>query len=183
MCKKCNGLGNVNTINLKAVIPDDNISIFSGGIAPIGTFKNNWIFKQLETISSRYNFDLKHSINKIPKAALDVILNGGNETFSVESRTLGLTRKYQIDFEGVIQFIEDQFNDNHSARIKRWAKAFMYNIKCTSCSGSRLNKESRNFFIESKSIDDLSKMDIIELKTWFSSINSKLSKRKQIIAL
>jgi len=183
MCKKCNGLGNVNTINLKAVIPDDNISIFSGGIAPIGTFKNNWIFKQLETISSRYNFDLKHSINKIPKAALDVILNGGNETFSVESRTLGLTRKYQIDFEGVIPFIEDQFNDNHSARIKRWAKAFMDNIKCTSCSGSRLNKESRNFFIESKSIDDLSKMDIIELKTWFSSINSKLSKRKQIIAL
>ena len=148
MCKKCNGLGNVNTINLKAVIPDDNISIFSGGIAPIGTFKNNWIFKQLETISSRYNFDLKHSINKIPKAALDVILNGGNETFSVESRTLGFTRKYQIDFEGVIPFIEDQLNDNHSARIKRWAKAFMDNIKCTSCSGSRLNKESRNFFIE-----------------------------------
>ena len=182
MCKKCNGLGNLNTINLKAVIPDNTISIFSGGIIPIGTFKNNWIFKQLETISNRYGFDLKDPINKIPKLALDIILNGGNESFSVESKTLGLTRKYQIDFEGIIPFIENQFNDNHSARIKRWAKAFMDNVKCKFCLGSRLNKESRNFFIESKSIDDLSKMDIIELKKWFLSINSKLSKRKQIIA-
>ena len=94
-----------------------------------------------------------------------------------------MTRKYHIDFEGIIPFIEDQFNDNHSARIKRWAKGFMDNIECKSCLGSRLNKESRNFFIESKSINDLSKMDIIELKKWFSLINSKLSKRKQIIAL
>ena len=183
MCKKCNGLGNVNTINLKAVIPDDSVSIYAGGIIPIGTFKSNWIFKQLETISSKYDFDLKDPINKIPKIALEVILRGGNESFSVESKTLGLTRKYHIDFEGIIPFIEDQFNDNHSARIKRWAKGFMDNIECKSCMGSRLNKESRNFFIESKSINDLSKMDIIELKKWFSLINSKLSKRKQIIAL
>ena len=183
MCKKCNGLGNVNTINLKAVIPDDSVSIHAGGIVPIGTFKSNWIFKQLDTISSKYDFDLKDPINKIPKIALDVILKGGNESFSVESKTLGLTRKYHIDFEGIIPFIEDQFNDNHSARIKRWAKGFMDNVECKSCLGSRLNKESRNFFIESKSINDLSKMDIIELKKWFSLINSKLSKRKQIIAL
>jgi excinuclease ABC subunit A len=183
MCKKCNGLGNINTINLKAVIPDFNVSIYAGGIIPIGTFKSNWIFKQLETISSKYDFDLKDPINKIPKTALEVILKGGNESFSVESKTLGLTRKYHIDFEGIIPFIEDQFNDNHSARIKRWAKGFMDNVECKSCLGSRLNKESRNFFIESKSINDLSKMDIIELKKWFSLINSKLSERKQIIAL
>jgi excinuclease ABC subunit A len=183
MCKKCNGLGNINTINLKAVIPDFSVSIYAGGIIPIGTFKSNWIFKQLETISSKYGFDLKDPINKIPKTALEVILKGGNESFSVESKTLGLTRKYHIDFEGIIPFIEDQFNDNHSARIKRWAKGFMDNVECKSCLGSRLNKESRNFFIESKSINDLSKMDIIELKKWFSLINSKLSKSKQIIAL
>ena len=183
MCKKCNGLGNINTINLKAVIPDFSVSIYAGGIIPIGTFKSNWIFKQLETISSKYGFDLKDPINKIPKTALEVILKGGNESFSVESKTLGLTRKYHIDFEGIIPFIEDQFNDNHSARIKRWAKGFMDNVECKPCLGSRLNKESRNFFIESKSINDLSKMDIIELKKWFSLINSKLSQRKQIIAL
>ena len=96
-----------------------------------------------------------------------MILNGGNEIFSVESKTLGLTRKYDIDFEGIIPFIEDQFEDNSNARIRRWAKAFMDNIECESCLGSRLNKESRNFLIDLKSINDLSKMDIIELKNGF----------------
>ena len=174
MCKKCNGLGKLNKVNIDLVLPDKSISIHNGGLIPFGTFKSNWIFKQLETISSKYGFDLKDPINKIPKNALEVILKFPKESFSVESKTLGLTRKYHIDFEGIIPFIEDQFNDNHSARIKRWAKGFMDNVECKSCLGSRLNKESRNFFIESKSFYALSKMDIIELKKWFSLINSKL---------
>ena len=182
MCLKCNGLGKVNKINLQSVIPDNNISIFSGGIVPIGTHKSNWIFKQLDTISQKYNFDIKDPIKKIPKIALDVILNGGNEMFSVESKTLGLTRKYQIDFEGVVPFIESQFNENHSSRIKRWAKGFMEKENCSSCLGSRLNKESMHFYINSKSITDLCGMDIIVLKNWFSKVEAKLSERKKIIA-
>ena len=182
MCLDCNGLGTVNKINLQSVIPDNNISIHSGGIIPIGSHKNNWIFKQLQTISERHNFDLKDPINKIPKIALDVILNGGNETFSVESKTLGLTRKYNIDFEGILPFIQSQFNENHSSRIKRWAKAFMEKEKCSSCLGSRLNKESMHFLIKSKSINDLCEMDIIELKNWFKKIDADLSDRKKKIA-
>ena len=182
MCLDCNGLGTVNKINLQSVIPDNSKSIHSGGIIPVGSHKNNWIFKQLHTISERHNFELKDPINKIPKIALDVILNGGNETFSVESKTLGLTRKYNIDFEGVLPFIQSQFNENHSSRIRRWAKAFMEKEKCSSCSGSRLNKESMHFLIKSKSITDLCEMDIIELKKWFKKIQTDLSDRKKIIA-
>ena len=182
MCLNCNGLGTVNKINLQSVIPDGNISIHSGGIIPIGSHKNNWIFKQLKTISERYNFDLKDPINKIPKIALDVILYGGNETFSVESKTLGLTRNYNIDFEGILPFIQNQFNENHSSRIKRWAKAFMEKEKCFSCLGSRLNKESMHFLIKSKSINDLCRMDIIDLKNWFKKIDTYLNDRKKKIA-
>tara|TARA_B100000768_G_scaffold166346_1_gene169624 strand:+ start:1258 stop:4080 length:2823 start_codon:yes stop_codon:yes gene_type:complete len=181
MCLNCNGLGTVNKINLQSVIPDNTVSIHSGGIIPIGSHKNNWIFKQLQTISERHNFELKDPINKIPKIALDVILNGGNETFSVESKTLGLTRKYNIDFEGILPFIQSQFNENHSSRIKRWAKGFMEKEKCSSCLGSRLNKESMHFLIKSKSINDLCEMDIIELKKWFKKIETDLSDRKKII--
>ena len=150
MCLKCNGLGTVNKINLKSVIPDENISIHSGGIVPLGNFKNNWIFKQLITISNKYEFDIKDPINKIPKSALQIILYGGNETFSVESKTLGLTRKYDIDFEGVLPFIESQFNENHSSRIKRWANSFMDKVNCETCGGSRLNKQSNFFKISNK---------------------------------
>jgi excinuclease ABC subunit A len=182
MCLKCNGLGTVNKINLQSVIPDDSISIHSGGILPIGSHKNNWIFKQLITISERYNFDLKDPIKKIPKTAIDIILNGGNESFSVESKSLGLTRKYHINFEGIIPFIESQFNENHSSRIKRWAKGFMVKENCNTCLGSRLNKESMHFYIDSKSITDLCAMDIVVLKKWFSKIESKLSERKKLVA-
>jgi len=112
---------------------------------------------------------------------MDIILFGGNESFSVESKTLGLTRKYEIDFEGVIPFIENQANEIYSARIKRWANGFMDNVKCESCNGSRLNKESSFFLINNKNIHDLSSLDIIDLKKWFKSVESKLSDRNKII--
>jgi len=181
MCKKCNGLGKLNRVNIDLVLPDNSISIHNGGIVPLGIYKSSWIFKQIETISERHNFSLKDPISKIPKKAMDIILFGGNESFSVESKTLGLTRKYEIDFEGVIPFIENQANEIYSARIKRWANGFMDNVKCESCNGSRLNKESSFFFINDKNIHDLSSLDIIDLKKWFKSVESKLSDRNKII--
>ena len=181
MCKKCNGLGKLNKVNIDLVLPDKSISIQNGGLLPLGNYKNSWIFKQIETISERYKFSIKDSISKIPKKALDIILYGGNESFSVESKSLGLTRKYEIDFEGVIPFIENQANEIYSARIKRWANGFMDNVKCESCNGSRLNKESSYFLINNKNIHDLSSLDIIDLKNWFNSVESKLSDRNKII--
>jgi excinuclease ABC subunit A len=181
MCKKCNGLGKLNRVNIDLVLPDNSISIHNGGIVPLGIYKSSWIFKQIETISEKYNFSLKDPISKIPKKAMDIILFGGNESFSVESKTLGLTRKYEIDFEGVIPFIENQANEIYSARIKRWANGFMDNVKCESCNGSRLNKESSFFLINNKNIHDLSSLDIIDLKKWFKSVESKLSDRNKII--
>ncbi|MBT5233311.1 MAG: excinuclease ABC subunit UvrA [Flavobacteriaceae bacterium] len=181
MCKKCNGLGKLNKVNIDLVIPDKSISIYSGGLVPLGNYKSSWIFKQIETISERYNFSIKDPISKIPKKAIEIILFGGNESFSVESKSLGLTRKYEIDFEGVIPFIENQANEIYSARIKRWANGFMDNVKCETCNGSRLNKESSYFFIDNKNIHDLSSLDIVDLKNWFSSVESKLSERNKII--
>jgi excinuclease ABC subunit A len=181
MCKKCNGLGIENRVNYDLIIPDPSISIYNGGIKPLGNYKNSWIFKQIDTISHKYNFNIKDPINKISKEAIDIILNGGKESFSVESKTLGLTRKYKIDFEGVITFIENQSKELYSARIKRWANSFMDKVNCETCGGSRLNKQSNFFKISNKTIHDLSKLDIIDLKKWFDKIESKLDKRKKII--
>ena len=181
MCKKCNGLGVENRVNYDLIIPDPSISIYNGGIKPLGNYKNSWIFKQIDTISQKYNFNIKDPINKISKEAIDIILNGGKESFSVESKTLGLTRKYKIDFEGVITFIENQSKELYSARIKRWANSFMDKVNCETCGGSRLNKQSNFFKISNKTIHDLSKLDIIDLKKWFDKIESKLDKRKKII--
>ena len=107
-CETCNGLGIINEINLQKLIPNDTISIKNGGIIPLGDQKNSWIFKQIEHIAERYKFKLTDAIKDIPKEGLEMILNGGNESFQITSKTVGVTRNYKIDFEGIISFIKNQ---------------------------------------------------------------------------
>jgi len=181
-CSACNGLGITNEVNLNKVILDDSISIKNGGIVPLGEQKNSWIFKQLELIAERYKFKLNEPISKIPKEALDIILNGGSEKFKVASKTMGVTRNYEIDFEGIISFITSQYKDSDSTSIKRWAKDFMDEVSCSSCTGNRLKKEALYFKIQGKNISDLAKMDVTELANWFKNLEDKLSEKQRIIA-
>jgi len=181
-CYKCNGLGITNEINFNKVIPDDSISIKNGGIIPLGEEKNSWIFKQLHLIADRYHFKLSDAIKSIPEEALTIILNGGNEKFSIASKTMGVTRKYEIDFEGITSFIENQYKSSESRSIKRWAKGFMDEVTCSSCEGKRLKKESLHFKIDNKNISDLAKLDINELAEWFHNLDAKLSERQLTIA-
>ena len=181
-CSKCNGLGITNEINFNKVIPDNSISIKNGGIIPLGEEKNSWIFKQLHLIADRYGFKLSDAIKSIPEEALSIILNGGNEKFSIASKTMGVTRKYEIDFEGITSFIENQYKSSESRSIKRWAKGFMDEVICSNCEGKRLKKESLHFKINDKSISDLAKLDINELAEWFHNLDAKLSERQLTIA-
>ena len=181
-CSKCNGLGITNEINFEKVIPNHSISIKSGGIIPLGEEKNSWIFKQLQLIADRYHFKLSDSIKSIPEEALQIILNGGNEKFSIASKTIGITRNYEIDFEGITAFIENQYKLSESTSIKRWAKGFMDEVTCGICEGNRLKKESLHFKIDNKNISDLAKLDINELAEWFQNLDPKLSERQVIIA-
>lgn len=181
-CPNCNGLGITNEVNLRKIIPDDSKSIKNGAIAPLGEEKNTWIFKQLYHIAERYKFKLSDSIHSIPKEALEVILNGGKESFEVTSKTIGVRRSYTIDFEGIISFIKNQYKHAESSSIKRWAKGYMDEIACSECCGKRLKKESLYFKIEDKNISDLAQMDIQELSEWFDTIASKLSEKQFHIA-
>lgn len=181
-CSHCNGLGYVEEVSVEKIIPDASISINKGGLVPLGVQKSSWIFKQLEIIADRYRFKLTDPITKIPKKALDIILQGGNESFEVTSKTMGITRNYTIDFEGIISFITNQFQENDSRTIKRWARAFMDTNTCSVCQGKRLKKEALHFKIDQESISDLADKDIKELADWFEKIEQKLSKKQQIIA-
>ncbi|WP_408045049.1 excinuclease ABC subunit UvrA [Tenacibaculum litopenaei] len=181
-CPQCNGLGITNEINLQKVIPDDTISIKNGGIVPLGEQKSSWIFKQLQTIAERYNFKLTDPIKNIPAEALQVILHGGKENFSVQSKAAGVTRTYNIDFEGIIAFIENQYKATDSSSIKRWAKGFMEEVSCNSCEGKRLKKEALHFKIATKNISELAQMDVSELAKWFQNIDDQLSEKQHKIA-
>ncbi|WP_152287957.1 excinuclease ABC subunit UvrA [Flavicella marina] len=180
-CDTCNGLGVVKHTTFQKLVPDDSISIAAGGFAPLGEQKNSWIFKQLQVIADRFNFKLTDPIKKIPSEALEVILNGGKEKFEINSKTLGVTRKYEIDFEGINAFISDQYHNSESSSIKRWAKGFMDESNCATCNGNRLKKESLHFKVLGKNISELSKMDVNELATWFAELEPQLSDNQKII--
>ncbi|MES2864836.1 MAG: excinuclease ABC subunit UvrA [Bacteroidota bacterium] len=181
-CPNCNGLGVVNEINLQKIIPNPKASIKSGGFAPLGEYKNTWIFKQLEFIGEKYGFKITDNIETIPAEAMDMILYGGNEKFSVVSKVMGITKDYKIDFEGISNFIKNQFEESESASIKRWAKEFMDENECSECQGTRLRKEVLYFKINGKSIGDLVHMDIVELKQWFSDLPEHLSDKQVAIS-
>ncbi|TDQ23953.1 excinuclease ABC subunit UvrA [Tenacibaculum caenipelagi] len=181
-CTHCNGLGITNEINHQKIIPDNSISIKNGGIVPLGEQKNSWIFKQLQTIAERYNFKLNDPIKSIPKEAMEVILNGGKEKFEIQSKVAGVTRNYEIDFEGIVAFIENQYKNSESTSIKRWAKDFMDEVTCSVCDGKRLKKEALHFKITDKNISDLAQMDVLELAGWFQKIDNKLSEKQLTIA-
>jgi excinuclease ABC subunit A len=181
-CETCNGLGKVHQVNIQKIIPNKTISIKNGGIIPIGEQKNSWIFKQLQLIADRYNFQLNDAISKIPEEALQIILNGGHEKFEIASKTAGITRTYEIDFEGIINFINNQYKLNDSTSIRRWAKDFMDEIECETCHGKRLKKEGLYFRIDEKNISELAQLDITELAKWFQEIEAKLSEKQLQIA-
>ncbi|MDF1518283.1 MAG: excinuclease ABC subunit UvrA, partial [Lutibacter sp.] len=181
-CETCSGLGKLDRVNIKKIIPDPKISIKNGGIKPIGEQKNSWIFKQLQLIAYRYHFQLSDPISKIPAEALEIILNGGSEKFDIVSKTAGITRTYEIDFEGIIHFIENQYSTSDSTSIKRWSKEFMDEINCETCDGKRLKKEALYFKVNDKNISELAQFDITELANWFANIEEKLSEKQLKIA-
>jgi excinuclease ABC subunit A len=181
-CEHCNGLGTINEINIKKIIPNPKLSIKAGGFAPLGEYKSSWIFKQLEIIGEKFDYKLTDPIELISQEAMEMILNGGKEKFIIESKTLGVTKEYKIEFEGISHFIRNQHDESVSSTIKRWAKEFMDEVKCPVCEGSRLKKESLYFKINEQSIADLSGMDISDLTNWFNNLDSYLSNKQKLIA-
>lgn len=181
-CEHCKGLGIINEINLKKIIPNPKLSINKGGFLPLGEYKSSWIFKQLEIIGEKFGFKLTDSIETLSPEAMEMIMNGGKEKFSVESKVLGVTKEYKIEFEGIAHFIKSQHDESGSTSIKRWASAFMDEVKCPVCEGSRLKKEALYYKINNKNIDDLCTMDISDLTAWFLELENFLSQKQKAIA-
>jgi len=182
MCPDCNGLGHVYEVNVNKIFPNKKLSIKAGGIAPLGEYKNSWAFKQIDTIGQRYNFSITDPIEKISEEAINVLLNGTVESFEIDSKTLGVKRTYKIDYDGIANFIKNQFDEAESTSIKRWAKEYMDKNKCSTCEGSRLRKESLNFKINEKNIAELALLDISELAVFFENLPSKIEGNQLKIA-
>ncbi len=180
-CPECKGLGFVTEVDLQKVMPDKSLSIKRGGFKPLGDYKNNWVFKQLETIGYKYGFDLNTPLSKIPEEAIHTILHGTNETIEVKKEYLGITSSYSLSFEGIINYVKNYENDNASQASRRWATSFMNQHVCHSCEGSRLKKEALYFKIAGHNIGELAAMDLSGFGKWLETVEAKMDDKQKMI--
>ena len=181
-CNSCNGLGYHKKVDLKKIIPDDKLSINRGAIAAIEGQNAKWFSKQIEGIGKKHKFDLSTPIKDINKEGLNAILYGMQENFTVEIKSVGVTKSYKIQFDGIVNFIEEQSKLSYVKSIERWANKYMSEYHCDSCNGSRLNKESTSYKVGKTSIQDLSSMDISHFYKWVTSVDENLNATQNKIA-
>ena len=166
----------------KKIIPNVNISINQGAILPIASRRSDWIINQIELIGKKYNFSLNTPFSEIPDDAIKAIMYGIKETLKVKLESAGISKEYKIDFEGIVNFIDEQSKNLSVKSIQKWAQKYMSELDCKSCGGTRLNIESSNFKVAEKSIYEVSNMDISNLAKWVNSIEYSLNNHDLIIA-
>lgn len=177
-CPKCNGLGTIPEIDMSVVIPNPKKTIRQGGLAPIGEYKNNWIFNELDQIGKKYGYTLNTPVEDIPEEAMSVILYGTDEI----SGNIHSHSGHDVTFEGIVSFLINQYEETSSPSVKKWAQSFMVKNICPECNGTRLKKESLWFKINEKNIAELSNMDLSELQNWLQQLPVHLTDKQKTIA-
>lgn len=180
-CECCKGLGFVNIVDRAKIIPDGEISIYDGGIVPLGKYKNSMIFWQISAICEKYGHTIKTPIKDICEEAINDILNGTNERLTIKTETLS-TSNYFMSYEGLVKYIEMQQNEDASSAAQKWSGQFFSRATCPECNGDRLNKEALHFFIGDKNIADLARLDISDLYQWSLTAEDLLNNQQTIIA-
>ena len=181
-CPRCKGLGYVNEIDIDKIIPDKGQSIHSGGIVPLGRYKNEMIFWQIDALLQKYDCNLKTKIAEIPEEALYEILNGSMTKVRIDKSLIHTSSDYFVAFDGVTKYLRNLLEESDSAKEQKWADQFMAVGTCPECNGQRLNREALSFRIWNKNIAELADMDISELRTWIDEAESHLTEQQAKIA-
>ena len=182
-CPQCKGLGVIDEIDLKKVIPDDKQDIHSGAIVPLGKYKNQMIFWQIDALLKKHNCDLKTPIKDIPKEAMDEVLYGSLEKLKIAKELVHTTSDYFVSFDGIIKYLRTVMENDDSSAGKKWADQFIAEAQCPECHGHRLNREALSYKIWDKNIADLAEMDINELKDWVDHVEEHMSEKQRTIAV
>ncbi len=180
-CHCCKGLGYVNIVDKAKIIPDDKLSIFDGGILPLGKYKNSMIFWQISAILAKYGYTVRTPIKDINDDAMNDILNGTPERLTIENATMSLSN-YFMTYEGLVKYIELQQSEDSSSAAQKWSGRFFSRAVCPECNGQRLNREALHFYINGKNIAEVSSLDLSDLKVWVNSLSESLTQNDAIIA-
>ena len=181
-CPHCKGLGKVDQIDLQKVIPNNQLSIYEGGIAPLGKYKNQMIFWQIEAVLEKYDLQLKTPIKDIPEDAMHEILHGSLEKVKIAKEKVHTSTDYFCDYEGVTEYLRMVMENDDSSAGKKWADQFISTVVCPECKGQRLKRESLSFKIWDKNISEVANLDIDELRDWLDQVEQHLPTMKAKVA-
>ena len=181
-CESCNGLGKYKLVDEDRIVPNKDLSISQGAIAPIVNRKSDWIMSQFKLIAKKFNFSLNTPFSEIPADGVNAIMYGIQDTLKVTLRSAKISKTYRLNFDGIVTFIQKQSEDSHIRSVEKWASRYMSELDCTSCNGSRLNIESSHFKVADKSIHEVSNMDMSRVSQWVHSIEISLNKNELKIA-
>ena len=181
-CTRCKGLGYIDEIDLKKVIPDDTLNIHDGAIMPLGKYKNQMIFWQIEAILKKHECSLKTPFKDIPSEAVDEILYGTLEDVKIEKEKVHTTSDYFVAYDGVVKYLQSVMENDDSSNGKKWADQFLATVECPECHGRRLNKEALSYRIWDKNISDVASMDINDLYEWLSHVEEHMNSQQKVIA-
>ena len=181
-CPHCKGLGYVSEIDMKKVIPDDKLSIREGAIAPLGKYKNQMIFWQVEAILKKYDCDLKTPFKDIPEDAVGEIMNGTVDAVRIDKEVAKTSSDYFVDFDGVVKYLRTVMEADDSAASQKWAAQFLADAECPVCHGQRLKKESLSYKVWDKNISEVASLDMGDLAEWLDNVEPHLDKQQQTIA-
>lgn len=182
-CPQCKGLGVIDEIDLKKVIPDDKQDIYSGAIVPLGKYKNQMIFWQIDALLKKHNCDLKTPVKDIPKEAMDEVLYGSLEKLKIAKELVHTTSDYFVSFDGIIKYLRTVMENDDSSAGKKWADQFIAEAQCPECHGHRLNREALSYKIWDKNIAELAEMDITELRDWIDHVEEHMNEKQRTIAV
>lgn len=180
-CPRCNGIGEVNVIDVDKIIPDRRLSIAAGAIEPLGKKKDTVVFRQIEQLCARYGCTLQTPVEQMPEDLLHEILYGSSEKLDISIGNGYLGTMYRT-YDGIVRYIEMQQTDDADDGGKKWSTQFYSRVECPECHGDRLNIEARHFYIGDQTIADLCRMDISALSVWMSGIDKHLTRPQQTIA-
>lgn len=181
-CQRCKGLGYVNEIDLSKVIPNDKLSIHDGAIVPLGKYKNQMIFWQIDAILHKYDLTLKTPFKDIPQDVVDEILYGSLENIKISKDLVRTSSDYFVTFEGIIKYLRTVMENDDSTAGQKWADQFLATTTCPECNGMRLKRESLSYKIWNRNISEIANLDITELKEWLDHVEEHLDKQQRAIA-
>ena len=181
-CPRCKGLGYINEIDLEKVIPNRKLSIHEGAIVPLGKFKNQMIFWQIEAILKKFDCDIKTRIDDIPEEALNEILYGSLDTIRIDKELVHTSSDYYVTFDGVVKYLRNVMDNDESSSGQKWADQFLAECQCPECHGQRLNREALSYRVWDKNISELASMDLNELREWLDKVEQHIDKQQQQIA-